>query len=137
MGEEEELYLTLHCHLQDDFCSITDSSVSHFNALSVACEDRVTVSINRDFRRERRVSDLRSCVEVDVDVLGSPSLIVHTVSVDVNSIELKIKESPSRIEQRPPLLTSLTHYRWAKPTHWFSSPSSSVLLYVHRDNTDY
>ena len=26
--------------------------------------------------------ELRSCVKVEVDVLGSPSLIVHTVSVD-------------------------------------------------------
>ena len=50
------------------------------------------------------MSELRSCVEVDVDVLGSPSLIVLMVSVDVNSIELKIKESPSRIEQRSPCL---------------------------------
>ena len=28
-------------------------------------------------------SELRSCVEVEVAVLGSPSLIVRTVSVDV------------------------------------------------------
>ena len=26
-------------------------------------------------------SELRSCVKVEVDVLGSPSLIVHTISV--------------------------------------------------------
>ena len=30
-----------------------------------------------------RGSELRSCVKVEVDVLGSPSLIVRTVSVDV------------------------------------------------------
>ena len=30
-----------------------------------------------------RSSELRSCVKVEVDVLGSPSLIVPTVSVDV------------------------------------------------------
>ena len=28
-------------------------------------------------------AELRSCVKVEVDVLGSPSLIVLTVSVDV------------------------------------------------------
>ena len=28
-------------------------------------------------------SELRSCVKVEVDVLGSPSLIVCTVSVDI------------------------------------------------------
>ena len=30
-----------------------------------------------------RRSELRSCVKVEVDVLGSPSLMVRTVSVDV------------------------------------------------------
>ena len=36
-------------------------------------------------------SELRSCVKVEVDVMGSPSLIVLTVSVDVrqNRTELK------------------------------------------------
>ena len=29
------------------------------------------------------ISELRSCVKDEVDVLGSPSLIVRTVSVDV------------------------------------------------------
>ena len=29
------------------------------------------------------VSEFRRCVKVEVDVLGSPSLIVRTVSVDV------------------------------------------------------
>ena len=31
----------------------------------------------------RLAEELRSCVKVEVDVLGSPSLIVRTVSVDV------------------------------------------------------
>ena len=31
----------------------------------------------------RRRAELRSCVKVEVDVLGSPSLIVLMVSVDV------------------------------------------------------
>ena len=31
----------------------------------------------------RAFSELRSCVEVEVEVLGSPSLIVLVVSVDV------------------------------------------------------
>ena len=35
-------------------------------------------------------TELRSCVKVEVAVLGSPSLIVHTVSVDTkSSIELE------------------------------------------------
>ena len=32
---------------------------------------------------EEETAELRSCVKVEVDVLGSPSLIVLTVSVDV------------------------------------------------------
>ena len=33
--------------------------------------------------KKKRRPDLRSCVEVEVDVLGSPSLIIRTVSADV------------------------------------------------------
>ena len=36
-----------------------------------------------DLSRQREGSELRSCVKVGVDVLGSLSLIVFTVSVDV------------------------------------------------------
>ena len=32
---------------------------------------------------EERGSELRSCVKAEVDALGSPSLIIRTVSVDV------------------------------------------------------
>ena len=39
-------------------------------------------------------SDLRSCVEVEVDILGSPPLIVRTASV--NSERLNEKESELR-----------------------------------------
>ena len=35
-------------------------------------------------------SELRNCVRVEVAVLGPPSLIVRTVSVDVKSIEQKL-----------------------------------------------
>ena len=40
----------------------------------------VCARAQRDGERER---ELRSCVEVEAAVLGSPSLIVRTVSVDV------------------------------------------------------
>ena len=33
--------------------------------------------------KQHRFAELRSCVKVEVAVLGSPSLTVHTVSVDV------------------------------------------------------
>ena len=33
--------------------------------------------------KQLRFAELRSCVKVEVAVLGSPSLTVHTVSVDV------------------------------------------------------
>ena len=39
------------------------------------------------------MSALQSCVKVEVDVLGSPSLIVRTLSVD---IELKLRHSELR-----------------------------------------
>ena len=36
---------------------------------------------------QREFTKLRSCVKVEVDVLGSPSLISLTVSVDVTSVK--------------------------------------------------
>ena len=45
------------------------------------------------FEEEGRASELRSCVKVAVDVLVSPSLIVRTVSVDVQQ-HLKKKGGP-------------------------------------------
>ena len=40
---------------------------------------------------ETKSSELRSCVKVEVDVLGSPSIIVPTVSVDIKQLELETK----------------------------------------------
>ena len=40
-------------------------------------------SIKTHFRAEVIISELRSCVKVEVTVFGSPSLIVLMVSVDV------------------------------------------------------
>ena len=50
------------------------------------------------------ISELRSCVKVEVEDLGSPSLIVRTVSVDVkqhfnNTFNIK---SPPTHQPRPP-----------------------------------
>ena len=42
------------------------------------------------------MSEHTSCVEVEVDVLGSPSLIVRTVSVDVNNTEEELPGQSSR-----------------------------------------
>ena len=38
---------------------------------------------SRKKKKKKGDGELRSCVKVEVDVLGSPSLIVRTVSVDV------------------------------------------------------
>ena len=42
-----------------------------------------TVSINHNLFMEEYFSELRSCVKVEVAVMGSPFTIVPTVSVDV------------------------------------------------------
>ena len=41
-------------------------------------------------KEDVKLSVLRSCVKVEVAVLGSPSLIVYKISVDVNNTERKI-----------------------------------------------
>ena len=43
------------------------------------------------------ISELRSCVKVEVDVLGSPSIIVLMVSVDVKQHLKKKKKTPTEV----------------------------------------
>ena len=45
MGEREIIYLSLHCHHQNDFCIKMDSDESHFN-----------VSVGSDGQSHKRVS---------------------------------------------------------------------------------
>ena len=47
-------------------------------------------------RRGKRSTEFRSCVKVEVDVLGSPSVIVIMVSVDVKQY-LKTKQTKSNV----------------------------------------
>ena len=42
----------------------------------------VRYHLKNNIKIKQNSQELRSCVKVDVDVLGSPSLIVRTVSVD-------------------------------------------------------
>ena len=54
MGEREIIYLSLHCHHQNDFCIKMGSDESHFN-VSLIVRDKVTrVSRDHNFSRERR-----------------------------------------------------------------------------------
>ena len=56
-GEREIIYLSLHCHHQNDFCIKMGSDESHFN-VSVGSDGQShrTVSTNQNFlkRKERR-----------------------------------------------------------------------------------
>ena len=48
------IYLSLHCHHQNDFCIKVASDESHFN-VSLIVRDKVTrLSTNHNFSRERR-----------------------------------------------------------------------------------
>ena len=46
---------------------------------------------NNNNNKKKLASELRGCVKVEVDVLGSPSLIVRSVSVDVKQNKEKKK----------------------------------------------
>ena len=71
-GERGIIYLSLHCHHQNDFCVQAGSGESHFNVsvevILVRCRlpirGRSSVSVGAEFR---------SCVKVEVAVLGCPS----------------------------------------------------------------
>ena len=57
VGEEGErlLYLSLHCHHQNDSCIKMGSDKSHFNvSLIVRDKSHKTESTDHNFRRERR-----------------------------------------------------------------------------------
>ena len=55
-GKKEVIYLSLHCHHQNDSCIKMGSDESHFNAL-IIMRNKVTnrtVSTNQNFGREGR-----------------------------------------------------------------------------------
>ena len=54
MGEREIIYLSLHCHHQNDFCIKMGSDDSHFN-VSVGSDgqSRKTVSANHNLFEEK------------------------------------------------------------------------------------
>ena len=53
-GKREIIYLTLHCHRQNDSCVKMDSDESHFNVL-VGCDGQShkTVSTNHNLSEEK------------------------------------------------------------------------------------
>ena len=53
MEEKEIIYLSLHCHHQNDSCIKMGSDESHFN-LSLSVRDKVTRQYPQTTRRERR-----------------------------------------------------------------------------------
>ena len=64
---------------------------------------QVTSGRFKFFEREKKKgedSELRSCVKVEVDVLGSPSLTVCTVSVDVKQHRRRVGRRKRRKEKK-------------------------------------
>ena len=61
MGEREIIYLSLHCHHQNDFCIKMGSDESHFN-VSLSVRDKVTntVSINLSFEEKGKTKRNRT-----------------------------------------------------------------------------
>ena len=46
-GEREIIYLSLHCHHQNDFCIKMGNDESHFNVSLIVMDSHKTVSTNR------------------------------------------------------------------------------------------
>ena len=65
-GEREIIYLSLHCHHQNDFCIKMGSDESHFN-VSVGSDGQShkTVSTNHNLRRVNRPALNSSVVSTD------------------------------------------------------------------------
>ena len=48
-GEREFIYLSLHCHHQNDFCIKVGSMKSHFNVSLIVRDSHKTVSTDHNF----------------------------------------------------------------------------------------
>ena len=46
--EQEIIYLSLHCHRQNDFCMKVDSDVGHFNVSLIARDKVTTETVSTD-----------------------------------------------------------------------------------------
>ena len=54
LGQREIIYLSLHCHHQNDFCIKTDSDESHFNvSVGRDGQSHKTVSTNHNLSEEK------------------------------------------------------------------------------------
>ena len=53
-GKGEIIYLSLHCHHQNDFFIKVGSDESHFNVSLIVRDSHNTVSTDHNFGRERR-----------------------------------------------------------------------------------
>ena len=54
VGEREIIYLSLHCHHQNDFCIKRDSDESHFNvSIGSDGQSHKTVSTNHNLFEEK------------------------------------------------------------------------------------
>ena len=60
-GEREIIYLSLHCHHQNDFCIKVGSDESHFNVSLIIVRDKVTIktSVHRPQILKRKDSRSR------------------------------------------------------------------------------
>ena len=91
------------------------------------------LSVNLKQHLSCSISELRSCVKVEVDVLGSPSLIVLTVSVDVkqhsNENIIVVAIVPAVVVKcclmSPDVSWHIRDKLWPMPRH------GSIILYVH------
>ena len=60
MGEWEIIYLSLHCHHQNDFCIKVGSDERHFN-VSLIVRDKVTrLSTNYNFEKKGELERIRT-----------------------------------------------------------------------------
>ena len=52
-GEREIIYLSLHCHHQNDFCIKMGSNKSHFNVSLIVRDSHKTVSTNHNLFEQK------------------------------------------------------------------------------------
>ena len=72
-GEREIIYLSLHCHHQNDSCIKMDSDESHFN-VSLIVKDKVTSQVTRQCPQTTTFEEKGEPKQIRTEVLLLTSL---------------------------------------------------------------
>ena len=112
LGEREIIYLSLHCHHQNDFCIKMGGDESHFN-----------VSVGSDGQSHKTVSSNHNLFEEKREPKRYPTEVLRLTSL---TPYLPLRQTVSQLARLP--VFGVFNVRTA-----FDSCDSPLVLYAHRN----